>query len=170
MVRAGSLTSPAQTRLDVDDLRSERALRGARRAAHARAPGSVLLAGADGGGANLTASVSIAPDAGNGLAYAAAKRRTIRHGSAHARHRLRQPHPRHARRNRTERSARQRRRQVAFQSFKLKKKPLTYLNDESASNGRRSTLAVRVNAILWTEVGSFLRSRATGRSLYRAAK
>jgi hypothetical protein len=43
----------------------------------------------------------------------------------------------------------------AFQSFALRKKPLTYFNDPSAPNGRRSTLEVRVNGIQWTEVPSF---------------
>lgn len=47
----------------------------------------------------------------------------------------------------------------AFQSFPLGNKPLTYLNDPSAPNGRRSTLEVRVNGITWREVLSFF---ATG--------
>ena len=47
----------------------------------------------------------------------------------------------------------------AFQSFTLSNKPLTYLNDPSAPNGRRSTLEVRVNGITWREVSSFF---ATG--------
>ena len=42
-----------------------------------------------------------------------------------------------------------------FQSFTLAQKPLTYFNDSSAPNGRRSTLEVRVNGILWKEVPSF---------------
>jgi predicted phage baseplate assembly protein len=44
---------------------------------------------------------------------------------------------------------------VAWPSFKLKKKPLTYRSDGSASDGRRSSLSVRVNGILWREVPSF---------------
>jgi hypothetical protein len=43
----------------------------------------------------------------------------------------------------------------AFQSFQLRKSPLTYLNDPAAPEGRRSTLSVRVNGFLWTEVPSF---------------
>lgn len=43
----------------------------------------------------------------------------------------------------------------SFQSFAPRKNPLTYLNDPSAPNGRRSTLEVRVNGIQWTEVPSF---------------
>ena len=42
-----------------------------------------------------------------------------------------------------------------FQAFALQNNPLTYLNDPSAPNGRRSTLAIRVNGILWREVASF---------------
>ena len=42
-----------------------------------------------------------------------------------------------------------------FQSFTLKKSPLTYLNDPSAPTLYRSTLEVRVNGIQWTEVPSF---------------
>ena len=44
---------------------------------------------------------------------------------------------------------------VAFPSLKLKKKPLTYTSDGAASDGRRSSLAIRVNGILWREVPSF---------------
>jgi hypothetical protein len=42
-----------------------------------------------------------------------------------------------------------------FQSFTLGNKLLTYLNDPSAPNGRRSTLEVRVNGIKWREAPSF---------------
>ncbi len=42
-----------------------------------------------------------------------------------------------------------------FQSLTLANKPLTYFNDPSAPNGRRNTLEVRVNGILWKEVLSF---------------
>ena len=44
---------------------------------------------------------------------------------------------------------------LAFQSFTLTNKPLTYFNDPSAPSGRRSTLEVRVNGIKWKEVPSF---------------
>ena len=43
----------------------------------------------------------------------------------------------------------------AFQAFTLGNKPLTYLNDPSAPDGRRSTLDVRVNGIKRREVPSF---------------
>jgi hypothetical protein len=43
----------------------------------------------------------------------------------------------------------------AFQTFKLKKSPLTWLNDPTGYDGRRSTLSVRVNGILWAEVPGF---------------
>jgi predicted phage baseplate assembly protein len=42
----------------------------------------------------------------------------------------------------------------AFQTLRLKKKPLTYLAAANAS-GRVSTLALRVGGVLWTEVESF---------------
>lgn len=44
---------------------------------------------------------------------------------------------------------------LAFQSFALTRKPLTYLSDPTAPDGRRATLAVRVAGILWREVASF---------------
>ncbi|GKT07113.1 hypothetical protein [Desulforhabdus sp. TSK] len=42
-----------------------------------------------------------------------------------------------------------------FQAFALANKPLTYFNDPSAADGRRNTLEIRVNGILWKEVRSF---------------
>ena len=42
-----------------------------------------------------------------------------------------------------------------FQSFTLANKPLTYFNDASAPRGRRNTLEVRVNGIVWEEATSF---------------
>lgn len=42
----------------------------------------------------------------------------------------------------------------ALQTFRLKKKPLTYLAASNAA-GRKSTLAVRVGGVLWQEVESF---------------
>jgi len=42
-----------------------------------------------------------------------------------------------------------------FQSFTLARKPLTYLAQAQAPDGRLSTLEVRVNGILWTEAPSF---------------
>jgi hypothetical protein len=42
-----------------------------------------------------------------------------------------------------------------FQSFTLAKHPLTYLNDAASPSGRRTTLEVRVNGILWKEASSF---------------
>jgi len=43
---------------------------------------------------------------------------------------------------------------LPLQSFRLKKKPLTYLPAANAA-GRKSTLAVRVGGVLWQEVESF---------------
>lgn len=42
-----------------------------------------------------------------------------------------------------------------FQSFKLKKKPLTYVASGAAPGGRRASLEVSVNGVRWTEVESF---------------
>src|SRR5207248_1258825 len=49
----------------------------------------------------------------------------------------------------------------AFQSFTLKKKPLTYVLDPSAPDRIRAALQVRVNGILWREVPSFFGITAT---------
>jgi len=43
----------------------------------------------------------------------------------------------------------------AFPSFTLAKKPLTYLAQAAAPDGRLSSLEVRVSGLLWTEVPSF---------------
>ncbi len=43
----------------------------------------------------------------------------------------------------------------AFQKFAPAKHPLTYRNDPTAPGGRRSTLQIRVNGLLWREVPSF---------------
>jgi predicted phage baseplate assembly protein len=155
MVRAGSLTSPAQTRLNVDDLFPSAPFEMPVEPPTLQPSGSVLLAGADGSGANLAASVSISADDGTGSV-------TPQQSAEPFATDLRTPVTTfgnliHATRgesvpNEVLGSGDAK---VAFQAFKLKKKPLTYLNDESAPNGRRSTLAVRVNAILWSEVGSF---------------
>jgi predicted phage baseplate assembly protein len=155
MVRAGSLTSPAQTRLNVDDLFPSAPFEVPVEPPTLQPSGSVLLAGADGSGANLAASVSISADDGTGSV-------TPQQSAEPFATDLRTPVTAfgnliHATRgesvpNEVLGSGDAK---VAFQAFKLKKKPLTYLNDESAPSGRRSTLAVRVNAILWSEVGSF---------------
>jgi hypothetical protein len=42
-----------------------------------------------------------------------------------------------------------------FQSFALKKKPLSYVLDPSAPDGIRAELEIRVNGLLWREVPSF---------------
>lgn len=51
---------------------------------------------------------------------------------------------------------------ASFQQFTLKQVPLTYISAETAS-GRSSTLEVRVNRILWQEVGSLLGQAADAR-------
>jgi hypothetical protein len=42
-----------------------------------------------------------------------------------------------------------------FQSFELKKSPLTYVPEAGAENGAASTLEVRVENVLWKEVATF---------------
>jgi predicted phage baseplate assembly protein len=42
-----------------------------------------------------------------------------------------------------------------FQTFKLQRKPLTYLPSLTAASGYVSTLQIRVNGLLWNEVDSF---------------
>jgi hypothetical protein len=155
MVRAGSLTAPAITRLGVDDLLPGAAFEMPVEPPALAPSGSVLLAGADGNGASLAASVAIDAEAGTGALIPQLNAEPFALD-------LRAPvtvfgNLIHATRGETvpnevlgSGDA-----AVPFQTFKLKKKPLTYLNDESAPNGRSSTLEVRVNAILWTEVGSF---------------
>lgn len=44
---------------------------------------------------------------------------------------------------------------AAFQTFRLKKAPLTYLPASGAPNGRKSTLEIWVDGSRWTEVQSF---------------
>ncbi|HEY5751988.1 MAG TPA: hypothetical protein VIT21_02465 [Chthoniobacterales bacterium] len=155
MVRAGSLTASAIARLGVDDLLPSAAFEAPVEPPTLQPSGSVLLAGADGSGANLTASVSISSDAGTGSLtpqldaepFATDLRTPVTAfgNLIHATRGETVPNEVLGSGNAA----------VPFQAFKLKKTPLTYLNDESAPNGRRSTLAVRVNGILWSEVGSF---------------
>lgn len=50
-----------------------------------------------------------------------------------------------------------------YQSFRLRKKPLTYLPSSSAAGGVAPELEVRVNGILWTRSDSFLTARPGAR-------
>ncbi len=50
----------------------------------------------------------------------------------------------------------------AFQAFRLKQRPLTYIS-AATPNGRQSTLAIRVNGVLWSEVPSLLGCGASDR-------
>ncbi|MEM7522887.1 MAG: hypothetical protein AAF360_03830 [Pseudomonadota bacterium] len=52
---------------------------------------------------------------------------------------------------------------VAFQSFTLSQAPLTYVFDPAAPGGRRSTLAVFVDGIEWTEVETLFLSGSEDR-------
>src|SRR5207244_13198425 len=49
----------------------------------------------------------------------------------------------------------------SFQRFRLKKSPLTYVAAPGSATGRRSTLAVRVDGVLWHEVTSLLDRKST---------
>lgn len=49
---------------------------------------------------------------------------------------------------------------AGFQSFTLKKGPLTYLPSATEASGLAPELSVRVNGVLWTRVSSFLRASA----------
>ncbi|MDF2775938.1 MAG: hypothetical protein K0S86_5439, partial [Geminicoccaceae bacterium] len=53
----------------------------------------------------------------------------------------------------------------AYQQFTLRQPPVTYVRDRQAASGVRSTLAVRVNDLLWTEVPSFY-GRAADERVY----
>lgn len=48
---------------------------------------------------------------------------------------------------------------LAYQRFKLRKKPLTYLPSSAASSGVAPQLEVRVNGILWKRIDSFLAAK-----------
>ncbi|TKW80395.1 MAG: hypothetical protein DI543_00235 [Bradyrhizobium icense] len=52
-----------------------------------------------------------------------------------------------------------------YQSFRLAKKPLTYLAAANATSGVRSTLEIRVDGLLWREVPSFFGTKP-GDQLY----
>jgi Baseplate J-like protein len=155
LVRAGTLTSLAKFRLGVDDLRPSAPFETPVEPPTLAPPGAVLMAGADGSGANLTASIVIESPQGTGSLTPQQSAETFATA-------LRTPVKVFGNLIRATRGETVRNEvlgngnaAVPFQSFKVKKKPLTYLSDESAPNGRRSTLAVRVNAILWEERSSF---------------
>ncbi|MCB9706968.1 MAG: hypothetical protein H6711_34325 [Myxococcales bacterium] len=52
---------------------------------------------------------------------------------------------------------------IPFQSFDLKKSPLTYLKAPGTPRGIASTLEVRVNGVLWREVPTFFKATPTDR-------
>jgi uncharacterized phage protein gp47/JayE len=154
LVRVGTLTRPAKDRLALADLAAGADFDGTVEPPQKEAGGSVQLRGADGGGAELPATVTITADGhgtllpqGGATEFAAALRVPVQvygnvvaatRGETVANEVLGSGDP-----------------AQAFQVFKLKKSPLTWLDDPSGFNGRRSTLSVRVNGILWTEVPSF---------------
>jgi hypothetical protein len=154
LVNAGTLTRPAKDRLELADLEAGAAFDGAAEPPEQAPGGAVQMRGADGYGTEIPATVNITSE-GDGTLFpqdeaepfevplripvqvygnlvAATRGETVSNevlGSGDP--------------------------SQAFQTFKLKKSPLTWLDDPSGVDGRRSTLSVRVNGILWTEVPSF---------------
>ncbi|HEY5704606.1 MAG TPA: putative baseplate assembly protein [Terrimicrobiaceae bacterium] len=154
LVDAGTLTRPAKDRIALSDLDPGAAFEGTVEPPQKEASGSIHLRGADGSGAELPAIVTITAD-GNGtlrpqdqaLPFDPSLRVPVNvYGNLIAATRG-ETVPNEVLGNGDPTQA--------FQSFKLKKSPLTWLDDPSGFNGRRSTLSVRVNGILWTEVPSF---------------
>ena len=150
----GKPTASAKTRIANDDLGAAAALAGpVEPLGNAPSPTSVLAQGAEAAGAEIPGSISV-DDAGNGIFHAA--------GSAPPFDPLRTPvdlfgNVLDATRGETvgneilgSADASQ-----AFQSFTLKKKPLTYVLDPSAPDRIRAALQVRVNGTPWDEVPSF---------------
>ena len=156
----GTSTASAKTRIANGDLGAAAALAGpVEPLGNAPSPTSVLAQGTEATGAEIPGSVSI-DEAGNGIFDPA--------GSAPRFDPLRTPvdlfgNVLDAMRGETvgneilgSADASQ-----AFQSFTLKKKPLTYVLDPSAPDRIRAALQVRVNGILWREVPSFFGATAT---------
>lgn len=154
-VDAGRLTRPAKHRVSLGDLETKAEFEGLSEPLESAArPSEVMLLGDDGLGATLAATAKVdedgegciepAPDA---VEFSGPLRTPIRVfgnlveatrgesvvnevlGSGNA--------------------------ALAFQKFALGKMPLTYLSDPAAPDGRRSTLQIRVNGLLWSEVPSF---------------
>ena len=153
-VDGGALARPAEIRLQRDDLNPSVALDGVVEPLDEAAGGPFLLQDRDKAGAQLDGTVSVTDQGAGTLApssdatpFSAAlippvevfgnlihvvRGETVAHevlGSGDA--------------------------TVTLPSFKLKKKPLTYVAKASAPNGRASTLEVSVNGIMWREVPSF---------------
>jgi predicted phage baseplate assembly protein len=154
LVDAGTLTRPAKDRIELADLNAGAALEGTAEPPKKEGSGTIQLRGADGDGAELSATVTITAEGkgtlsaqGAAAPFEAPLRVPVNvygnlisatRGETVSNEVLGSGDP-----------------TQAFQSFKLKKSPLTWLDDPSGFNGRRSTLSVRVNGILWTEVPSF---------------
>lgn len=154
-VDAGRLTRPAKHRLSLSDLASKAEFEGISEPLGPDArPDEMLLLGEDGLGAKLAATASVDNDGAGRIEpeddatdFPAPLRTPVRvfgnliettRGESVVNEMLG-----------TGDSSR------AFQKFTLGKSPLTYLADPSAPDGRRSTLEIRVNGLLWSEVPSF---------------
>lgn len=155
LVEAGRLTRPARHRVRLSDLEPSASFEGVSEPLEEGAqPNGLLLLGADGIGAGLAGTAKVDP-AGSGRLEPA-------QGAAGFRHALRTPV--RAFGNRVEATRGESvvnevlgsgDASIAFQKFALGKDPLTYVRDPAAPDGRRSTLQVRVNGLLWREVTSF---------------
>jgi predicted phage baseplate assembly protein len=154
LIAAGTLTRPAKDRIQLSDLAAGAAVDGTVEPPEKDGSGAIQLRGADGAGLELPATVSIS-DEGEGILYpqdeaepfetplrvpvqAYGNLITATRGETVSNEVLGSGDP-----------------SEAFQTFTLKKSPLTWLDDPTGFDGRRSTLNVRVNGILWTEVPSF---------------
>lgn len=154
LVRVGALTRAAKDRVTLSDIASGVDFDGTVEPPQRDTQSQVQLRGADGNGAAVPGSVTITT-AGNGNLlpedgnkefdtplrvpiFAYGNLATATRGETVANEVIGGGDP-----------------SQAFQTFKLKKSPLTWLDDPSGFNGRRSTLSIRVNGILWSEVPSF---------------
>ena len=154
LVDAGTLTRPAKDRIELSDLDPSAALEGTNEPPQKEGSGSVQLRGVDGTGTDLPATVTITAEGKGTL--------SPQDGAQPFDSPLRVPVNVYGNLISATRGETVSNEVLgsgdptqAFQSFKLKKNPLTWIDDPSGFNGRRSTLSVRVNGILWTEVPSF---------------
>lgn len=150
-VRAGRLVPPAKTRITGDLLTTDRPLAGPNDPPALDGDGEVLLKGAHDRGARIAASVDI-EDSGAGhlrttgsyAPFAGGLRTPVAiHGNLM-----------HVTRGKSVDEVLGSGSGAPFQTFTLAKSPLTYLRDESAPFGRRSTLRLWIDGIEWREVES----------------
>ena len=154
LVNVGALTRPAKHRLELADLSSGAAFAGTVEPPQNDIGGSVQLLDADGNGVELPATLAITAEGSGSL--------SAQNDASNFDPALRVPVSVYGNLVEATRGETVSNEVLgsgdpsqAFQSFKLKKSPLTWLPDSAGLNGLRSTLAVRVNGILWAEAPSF---------------